>query len=30
MERLRSQAIIDWKNEEVRKAWEIGLKQTAP
>jgi parvulin-like peptidyl-prolyl isomerase len=29
LERLRGQAIIDWKNEEVRKAWEIGLKQAA-
>jgi parvulin-like peptidyl-prolyl isomerase len=29
LERLRGQAIIDWKNEEVRKAWEIGMKQQA-
>jgi peptidyl-prolyl cis-trans isomerase SurA len=29
LENLRSQAIIDWKNEEMKKAWELGLKQTA-
>jgi peptidyl-prolyl cis-trans isomerase SurA len=29
MERLRSQAIIDWKNEEIKKAWEVGLQQAA-
>jgi parvulin-like peptidyl-prolyl isomerase len=29
MEKLRSQAIIDWKNDEIKKAWELGLKQTA-
>jgi parvulin-like peptidyl-prolyl isomerase len=29
MEKLRAQAIIDWKNDEVKKAWELGLKQTA-
>lgn len=26
---LRSQATIDWKNEEVKKAYEVGLKQQA-
>jgi peptidyl-prolyl cis-trans isomerase SurA len=25
MQRLRSQALIEWKNEELRKAWETGL-----
>jgi parvulin-like peptidyl-prolyl isomerase len=25
--RLRAEAILDWKNEEVKKAYEIGLKQ---
>lgn len=29
LERLRSQAIIDWKNDEIKKAWEIGVKQLA-
>ena len=29
LEKLRSQAIIDWKNDEIKKAWEVGLKQTA-
>jgi parvulin-like peptidyl-prolyl isomerase len=29
LEKLRGQAIIDWKNEEIKKAWEIGLKQQA-
>jgi len=24
---LRTQAIIDWKNDEIKKAWELGLKQ---
>ena len=24
--RLRSQAIIEWKNEDLRKAWEIGIE----
>jgi peptidyl-prolyl cis-trans isomerase SurA len=24
---LRSQAIIDWKNDEIKKAWELGMKQ---
>jgi len=28
--KLRAQAIIEWKNEDVRKAFEEGLKQTAP
>lgn len=27
IERLRSQAIIDWKNDEIKKAYEIGLTQ---
>jgi parvulin-like peptidyl-prolyl isomerase len=27
MSRLRAEAIIDWKNDEVKKAYEIGLKQ---
>ena len=27
MQQLRTQAIIDWKNEEVKKAFEVGLKQ---
>jgi predicted Ser/Thr protein kinase len=27
--KLRSQAIIEWKNEDVRKAFEEGLKQQA-
>jgi peptidyl-prolyl cis-trans isomerase SurA len=26
--RLRGEAIIDWKNDEIKKAYEIGLKQT--
>jgi peptidyl-prolyl cis-trans isomerase SurA len=30
MEKLRAQAIIDWKNDEIKKAWELGLKQMAP
>jgi peptidyl-prolyl cis-trans isomerase SurA len=25
LQRLRSQAIIEWKNEDLRKAWEIGI-----
>ncbi|MCC7181209.1 MAG: peptidylprolyl isomerase [Acidobacteria bacterium] len=29
LEKLRGQAIIDWKNEEIKKAWELGLKQAA-
>jgi peptidyl-prolyl cis-trans isomerase SurA len=28
--KLRSQAIIEWKNEEVRKAWESVVKQDPP
>jgi peptidyl-prolyl cis-trans isomerase SurA len=27
MTRLRAEAIIDWKNDEIKKAYEIGLKQ---
>jgi peptidyl-prolyl cis-trans isomerase SurA len=27
LEQLRAQAIIDWKNEEIKKAFELGLKQ---
>jgi peptidyl-prolyl cis-trans isomerase SurA len=27
LQHLRAQAIIDWKNEEVKKAYELGLKQ---
>jgi peptidyl-prolyl cis-trans isomerase SurA len=27
LQQLRTQAIIDWKNEEVKKAFEVGLKQ---
>ena len=29
LEKLRGQAIIDWKNDEIKKAWEIGVKQAA-
>jgi len=29
LQQLRTQAIIDWKNEEVKKAYEVGLKQQA-
>jgi parvulin-like peptidyl-prolyl isomerase len=29
IEGLRSQAIIDWKNEEIKKAWEVGLRVAA-
>ena len=25
--KLRAQAIIDWKNDEIKKAYEVGLKQ---
>ena len=25
--RLRAEAIIDWKNDEIKKAYEVGLKQ---
>jgi hypothetical protein len=24
--RLRAEAIIDWKNDEIKKAYEVGLK----
>lgn len=27
IERLRAQAIIDWKNDEIKKAYEIGVKE---
>lgn len=27
IERLRAQAIIDWKNDEIKKAYEVGVKQ---
>ena len=27
--RLRAEAIIDWKNDEVKKAYEVGLKEQA-
>jgi parvulin-like peptidyl-prolyl isomerase len=29
MAKLREQAIIDWKNDEIKKAWELGLQTTA-
>ena len=29
LQQLRAQAIIDWKNEEVKKAFEVGVKQQA-
>ena len=29
IEHLRAQAIIDWKNDEVKKAFEVGVKQQA-
>ncbi len=29
LEKLRAQAIIEWKNEDVKKAYEEGLKQQA-
>jgi peptidyl-prolyl cis-trans isomerase SurA len=29
LEKLRGQAIIDWKNEEMKKAWELGVQQSA-
>jgi peptidyl-prolyl cis-trans isomerase SurA len=29
MTRLRAEAIIDWKNDEVKKAYEVGLKEEA-
>lgn len=28
--RLRGQAIIEWKNDEIKKAYEVGVKQDAP
>ena len=30
LQRLRTQAIIEWKNEDVKKAFEQGMKQAAP
>ena len=30
LQKLRAQAIIEWKNEDVRKAFEEGMKQAAP
>ena len=30
LQKLRTQAIIEWKNEDVRKAFEEGVKQQAP
>jgi parvulin-like peptidyl-prolyl isomerase len=27
--KLRAEAIIDWKNDEIKKAYEVGLKQEA-
>ena len=29
LEKLRAQAIIEWKNEDVKKAFEAGMKQQA-
>jgi peptidyl-prolyl cis-trans isomerase SurA len=29
IEKLRAEAIIDWKNDEIKKAYELGLKQEA-
>jgi len=29
IEKLRTEAIIDWKNDEIKKAYEVGLKQQA-
>src|SRR5690606_14508723 len=29
LEQLRAQAIIDWKNDEIKKAWEVGLEQVS-
>ena len=29
LQQLRAQAIIDWKNDEVKKAFEVGVKQQA-
>ena len=28
--KLRSQAIIEWKNDEVKKAYDVGLAAQAP
>ena len=28
LEKLRGQAILDWKNDEIKKAWEIGVKRS--
>ena len=30
LQKLRTQAIIEWKNEDVKKAFEQGMKQAAP
>jgi hypothetical protein len=27
LQHLRGQAIIDWKNDEIKKAYEVGVKQ---
>ena len=27
LEKLRAQAIIEWKNDEMKKAWELGVKR---
>jgi hypothetical protein len=27
LEKLRSQAIIDWKNQDIKKAYDLGLEQ---
>jgi hypothetical protein len=29
LDKLRTQAIIEWKNQEIKKAFEQGLKQQA-
>ncbi len=29
LEKLRAQAIIDWKNDEIKKAWEVGIARVA-
>lgn len=29
LEKLRGQAIIDWKNDEIKKAYDVGMKQQA-
>ena len=28
IEKLRAEAAIDWKNDEIKKAYEVGLKKT--